>query len=50
LKTLESEKAKMVSEAKREVAELVISATEKIIGSKVDNAYNEKVVKELNNL
>ncbi len=49
-KTLEAEKIKMVNDAKSEVAQLVISATEKIIGSKVDSAYNEKVVKELNNL
>jgi len=49
-KTQEAEKIKMVNDAKSEVAQLVISATEKIIGSKVDSAYNEKVVKELNNL
>ena len=49
-KTLEAEKVKMVNEAKKEVADLVIKATEKVIGSKVDSSFNEKVVKEFQNL
>lgn len=50
-KTLEIEKTKMVEEAKKEIVTLVISATEKLIGTKVhDASFNEKTVKELNNL
>ena len=49
-KTLENEKAKMVAEAKKEVAAVAVQITEKLIGSKVDSAYEEKVVKELQNI
>jgi F-type H+-transporting ATPase subunit b len=49
-KTLEAEKVKMVEEAKKEIVSLTIKATEKLLGSKVDASFNEKTVKELNNL
>lgn len=49
-KSLEAEKIKMVAEAKKEIVSLVVQTTEKLIESKVDGAYNEKVLKELNNL
>ncbi len=49
-KMLEAEKVKMISEAKNEIVNLTIKATEKLLGSKVDGTFNEKTVKEMNNL
>ena len=49
-KTLEIEKVKMMNDVKKEIVDLVIQTTEKLIATKVDGSYNEKVVKELNNL
>lgn len=49
-KTLEAEKVKMVEEAKKEIVELAMRATEKLLTGKVDKSFNEKTVKELNNL
>ncbi|MDQ5954795.1 MAG: synthase subunit b, partial [Patescibacteria group bacterium] len=49
-KTLEQEKTKMVNDAKREIVDLVVKTSEKLLGSSVDKSYEEKVVKELNNI
>ncbi len=49
-KTLEADKSKMMEEAKKEIVALVMSATKKILGEKVDGSFNEKTIKELNNL
>ncbi|MEK7588214.1 MAG: F0F1 ATP synthase subunit B [Patescibacteria group bacterium] len=49
-KSLEAEKTKMLTEAKKEIVSLIVQTTEKVIGSKVDGAYEAKVVKELNNI
>lgn len=49
-KSLEIEKVKMLSEAKKEMVGLVVLMTEKVLGSKVDEAYSAKIVKELNNI
>ncbi|MFA5750666.1 MAG: F0F1 ATP synthase subunit B [Candidatus Paceibacterota bacterium] len=49
-KTLESEKVKMIAEAKKEVANLVIKVTEKVIASETSPSYEDKVLKEMNNL
>jgi len=49
-KTLEAEKLKMVEEAKKEIVELAMRATEKLLATKVDKSFNDKTVKELNNL
>ncbi len=49
-KTLLAEKNKMLEDAKKEIVALVIKTTEKVIGTKVDNNYETKIVKELNNL
>lgn len=49
-KTLEAEKVKMVEDAKKEIISLAMKATEKLIGEKVGQSFNEKTVKELGNL
>ncbi len=49
-KTLEAEKIKMVEEAKKEIVELAMRATEKLIAGKIDKTFDNKTVKELNNL
>ena len=49
-KMLEGEKIKMVGEAKKEISTLAIQIAEKLIGEKVGGAFNEKTIKELNNL
>ncbi len=43
---LEQEKMKMISDAKREVAELVVAATEKILGKVVNEQVDKKLVEE----
>ncbi len=47
---LQVEKVKMVADAKKEIVGLIIAATEKLVGSKMDEAFNEKTVSELKNL
>jgi F-type H+-transporting ATPase subunit b len=49
-KDLETEKVKMVEEAKKEIVTLTMKATEKVLGAKPDASYEERVVKELNNI
>jgi F-type H+-transporting ATPase subunit b len=49
-KTLEAEKTKMVEEAKKEIVALAMKATEKLMGEKVGSSFDEKTIKELNNL
>lgn len=49
-KMLENEKTKMVLEAKKEIVSLIIASTEKIIGEKTTHLFDEKTIKELNNL
>ena len=49
-KTLEAEKIKMVEEAKKEIVELAMRATEKLLATKIDKSFDDKTVKELNNL
>lgn len=46
-KTLEAEKIKMVEEAKKEIVTLTLAATEKLIGTKIDDSFNDKTVNEL---
>ena len=40
----------MVEEAKKEIVNLAMKATEKLLGSKIDGSFNEKTIKDLNNL
>ncbi len=47
---LEAEKVKMVAEAKKEIVSIAIKATEKLLGSNIDSSFNNKVIKELDNL
>lgn len=49
-KNLENEKLKIVNEAKTEIASLSIKIAEKIIGSKVDGTFDEKIMKEIKNI
>jgi F-type H+-transporting ATPase subunit b len=49
-KTLENEKVKMVNEAKEEITSLSVKIAEKILAKKIDGAFDEKTIKELNNL
>jgi F-type H+-transporting ATPase subunit b len=49
-KNLENEKIKMVNEAKEEITSLSIKIAEKILGKKIDGAFDEKTIKELNNI
>lgn len=49
-KILEAEKVKMLEEAKKEIVSLAMLATEKLIGTKIDKSFNDKTVKDLNNL
>jgi F-type H+-transporting ATPase subunit b len=46
-KNLENEKIKMVNEAKEEITSLSIKIAEKILGKKIDESFNEKTMKEL---
>lgn len=45
-KNIEREKVKMLSEIKSEVAELVVSATEKIISEKLDSAKDKELIEK----
>jgi F-type H+-transporting ATPase subunit b len=49
-KNLENEKIKMVAEAKEEITTLSIKIAEKILGKKIDGSFDEKTMKELNNI
>lgn len=49
-KVLEAEKVKMVGEARKEIVSLTMKATEKILGGKLDASFDEKMVKEIDNL
>lgn len=49
-KMLEAEKIKMVEEAKKEIVSLAMLATEKLMSTKVDGHFNDKVSGELKNL
>lgn len=49
-KVLESEKTKMVLEAKEEITSLAVKIAEKILGTKIDSSFEEKTIKELNNI
>jgi F0F1-type ATP synthase membrane subunit b/b' len=46
-KTLESEKIKMVEEAKGEIVSLVVKATEKLLESHDKGDYESKVIKQI---
>lgn len=49
-KTLEYDKEKMLKEAKAEIALLSIKIAEKITGRTIDKSFDEKAIKELNNI
>ncbi|MFA6256850.1 MAG: F0F1 ATP synthase subunit B [Candidatus Paceibacterota bacterium] len=49
-KVLEAEKVKIVEEAKKEIVDLALKATEKLLGEKMGDSFNDKTIKELNNL
>lgn len=49
-KTLEAEKAKILQEAKIEIAALALKATEKLLGKNVDNSFDAKTAEELSEL
>jgi F-type H+-transporting ATPase subunit b len=49
-RNLENEKIKMVGEAKEEITSLSIKIAEKILGSKIDGSFDEKTIKELDNI
>lgn len=46
-RSLEAEKVKMVDEAKGEIVSLVVKATEKLLESHDDKAFDEKALKEI---
>lgn len=46
-KQIEQEKNKAVKEAKTEIAELVMSATEKIIGEKIDSSKDKELIEKV---
>src|SRR3989338_805601 len=49
-KSLENEKIKMVAQATEEITSLSVKIAEKILGSKIDGPFDEKTMKELNNM
>jgi F-type H+-transporting ATPase subunit b len=49
-KNLENEKIKMVAQASEEITSLSIKIAEKILGSKLDQSFDEKTIKELSNI
>ncbi|MFA5986155.1 MAG: F0F1 ATP synthase subunit B [Parcubacteria group bacterium] len=48
-KSIEEEKNKMVSEAKKEIASLVSLAVEKVIGEKIDERLDAKIIADVIN-
>ena len=49
-KNLENEKIKMVAEAREEITTISMKIAEKILGKKIDGSFDEKTMKELNNI
>ena len=49
-KNLENEKVKMVKDAKDEITSLSIKIAEKILGEKISGSFNDKTIKELDNI
>ena len=49
-KTLKQEKNKMVNDAKKEIVDLVVKTSEKLLGNNVDKSFEAQVVKELGNI
>jgi F0F1-type ATP synthase membrane subunit b/b' len=49
-KSLEQEREIIMKSVKKEIVDLVIATSEKVLGEQVDNKYKDKVVKELGNL
>lgn len=49
-KSLEQERELIIKSAKKEIVDLVISTTQKVLGEEVDIKYRDKVVKELGDL
>ena len=49
-KNLENEKIKMVKEATADITALSVRIAEKILGQKIDESFNEKTIKELDNI
>jgi F-type H+-transporting ATPase subunit b len=49
-RTLEAEKIKMVNDARAEIVTLATRAAEKILGAKIDGNFDDKTIKELNNI
>lgn len=49
-KNLESEKIKMVKEATEEIASLSVKIAEKILGKNLDGHFDQKTIKELDNI
>lgn len=49
-KMLEVQKVKMIEEAKKKIVSLAMLATRKLISKVTDESFNEKAVKELNDL
>ena len=49
-KNLEAKKIKMVTEARNEIVSLAIQATENLLSARVEKHFDNKAVKELNNL
>ena len=49
-KNLENEKIKMVKEATEEITSLSVKIAEKILGKNIDGHFDEKTIKELDNI
>lgn len=49
-KSLEKEREIMMASVKKEIVDLVIATTEKVLEEKIDSKYKDKVIKELSNL
>ncbi|OIO29247.1 ATP synthase F0 subunit B [Candidatus Nomurabacteria bacterium CG_4_10_14_0_2_um_filter_30_12] len=49
-RNLENEKIKMVDEARKEITSISVKIAEKILDTKVDGNFDEKTMKELNNI
>ena len=49
-KNLENEKIKMVAEAKEEITSLSVKIAEKILGKNIDGHFDEKTIKEFDNI
>ncbi len=49
-KSLENEKRKIVEEAKNEIVSLSVKIAEKILGEKIGSSFDERKIKELENL